>query len=785
MAITNNTPLPWERIPELSRRGFIKGGGALVVALSMPLGHIVAAKASSTAASKSEQLQSWLEIKADNSIILRTGWAEFGQGSVSTVYPMIAAEELRVPYERITDVIMGDTDVTPDGGASAGFIAKLLNRGVGTHPDSPFGRGALNVQKVAAYTYQALLGLASTKLGVPVNQLTVKDGVISGGSGKVTYGELVQGQQLQLKIPTMGTPFAGLTVTGNPPVVPVSQYKIIGQSIPMRAIPPKVTATAQYVADLKLPGMLHARMIHPKTLGSTLISAGTIDKAQFPTAQVVVKGNLVAVVSPKESEAIAASANVAATTKWTEWKGLPTSAKLPEALRAVDWKATPMTKGTVQGDVKVGFAAAVRKVSATFNLPYYKHAPIGPETTVAEARSDGSTHLWTHNQNSQALRKKIALMLGTSTDNVVVHWLEGAGNFGRTNGGAAGAEAEAVILSKAVGKPVRVQWMRQEDFMWATQQPPYLGDLNVGLNSAGKMISFQADHYQPVMQDDRLLGALLAGLPADEMGSNVNRIATEWPYDKVTHVLENGYGTGNLGQKASPIQVGIRDHSMRSPGHLQQNFGIEAMINEVAATVGADPIQYRLDHTTDQRLIAVLNALKETHGWQSRPSPSPNAKASGGQIVSGRGMGVTLRYGAYWAGAADITVNLSTGKVEVQRFTQVVDPGLAVNPRQLQRMTEGGTVMGLSHALLEEVQFDESGITSKDWKSYPILTMGETPEIRVKIINRPDLILAGMGGEAPNMVPPIAVAAAFFDATAKQARKLPLRPEYVKVILTS
>ena len=350
---------------------------------------------------------------------------------------------------------------------------------------------------------------------MPVSTLTVKNGVVSGGGKSVTYGQLVAGQQLNLTIPVSGSlqGLFGLSVTGNPPVKPVSQYQVVGQSIPMRTIPPIVAGTATYVGDIRLPGMLHARVVHPATLGSTLISVGQLDKKQFPNTQVVVKGNLVAVLDPEEYTAIQAAAILASKTKWTEWAGLPGNGNIFKALRAADWTTTPVTTGVNVGQPGAALATAAKKLSATYEFPYEKHAPIGPTVAVADVRSDGMVYVHVHSANPQAMRWELAMMLNTSTDKVVVRKYDGSGHYGRSNGGSTGAEEEAVILSQAVGKPVRLQWMRWDDMQWSTQHPAAFSDVKAGLDASGKLVSFQADHYMPAMQDDRMVGALLAGLP--------------------------------------------------------------------------------------------------------------------------------------------------------------------------------------------------------------------------------------------------------------------------------
>src|SRR5690348_47288 len=322
----------------LSRSKFVKGAGGMVVALSVVGSGFgaKAAKGANTLTTLDPAIPtSWLEIHPDNTIVLRTGKVELGQGSASTAYAQITAEELNVPVTAITQVIMGDTDRTPDGGFSAGYMS-------GGNP---------NVRKAAAYTYQALLSLASTQLGVPTASLTVKDGVVSGGGKSVSYGDLVKNQQLNLTIPVTGNlqGLFGISIAGNPPTKPTSQYQVVGQSIPMRTIPPIVSGAATYVGDVRLPGMVHARVVHPKTLGSKLVSVGKLDKKQFPNSQLVVKGNLVAVVDPVEYNAIQAASILAGTTKWTDWAGLPGSGNTYDYLRKADWTTTPSTLGVNTG----------------------------------------------------------------------------------------------------------------------------------------------------------------------------------------------------------------------------------------------------------------------------------------------------------------------------------------------------------------------------------------------------------------------------------------------------
>ena len=442
--------------PTLTRRAFVKSGGALIVTLSLPAWAI--GRGSAAAAENSldaTALASWLEIRADGAIVVRTGRAEMGVG-MSAYYAQMVAEELDVRPESIR-LVMGHTDETPDGGWSADFLS-----------------GADNLRKVSAYTRGALLGLAADRLGAPAASLVVTDGVVSGGGGSVSYVELVAQQRLELTIPVTGDLAQvsgdrttidnafGLVVSGDPALKPVRDYKVIGRDFPMPGIPDQVTGKTVWVGDVRLPGMLHARMVRPATLGSTLVAVPALDRSQFPTAEIVTKNNLVAVFSPDEWEAVKAARAVASETQWSGWEGLPGSDDVTGAYRS---NQQPMAVGDAVGSALAG---AARTLEVTYSQQYVKHAPIGPYIAVADVRSDGTVTVWTHSANPQALRAHLALVLGTTTDKIIVRWHEGAGQYGRASLGGDGAEADAVILSQLVGKPVRVQWTLREDLAWSS-----------------------------------------------------------------------------------------------------------------------------------------------------------------------------------------------------------------------------------------------------------------------------------------------------------------------------
>jgi CO/xanthine dehydrogenase Mo-binding subunit len=341
--------------------------------------------------------------------------------------------------------------------------------------------------------------------------------------------------------------------------------------------------------------------------------------------------------------------------------------------------------------------------------------------------------------------------------------------------------------------------MRWDDMQWSTQHPAVLSDIQAGIDANGNLVSFTANHYEPAGQDDRLVGALLAGMPAawgapnvppppaGSFASTANGISDPWMYDKVPNALQKAFGTFQVGTdpKAPDFdtQVGLRGHSMRTPGQRQQNFAQESMMSELAAAAKVDPIQFRINNTTATRLVAVLNAAKSSGGWETRPSPSPKATTTGSTAVTGQGCSAMLRSSAYWACVVHVAVTPKTGKVQVLDLTTAVDPGVTVNPLQLKRMAEGGAVMGVSEALHEEVTFNKGAITNRDWVSFPILRFAELPTIKVEILNNPSVGVLGGGGEGPNGFVAAAIANAIFDATGRQPRRLPFTPKAMRTLL--
>ena len=422
-----------------------------------------------------------------------------------------------------------------------------------------------------------------------------------------------------------------------------------------------------------------------------------------------------------------------------------------------------------------------------------KHAPLGPTMAVADARPDGTVHIHTHNQNPQALRGEIAHDARHYPDHVVVHAYAGPGHYGRSNGGNAGAEDEAVILSKAVGKPVRVQWMRADDFQWSTQSPAAFSDVQIGLDANGKIAAYQIDHYMPAMQDDGPVGAVIAGLPT--MAAPATELLGFCRLDAQPIFRSLGLTT------ASPISSNAATAPSRSARKLRRSPSVcaitacarRAIPAEFPARAGHQrgggagrrrrhpvPHRPRQGRARDRRAQSGPRRVGMGDASVARPG---QAVSTGAAAVRGRGVSVMFRSGTYWACVCEIAVTPSTGAIEVEKYTIAVDPGIVVNPMQLKRQVEGGAMMGISDALLEEATFDESGITNRDWRTYPILKMADIPEIKVVLLNRPEVGNYGGGSEAANALAAPAIAAALLDATGKIVRRLPLKPAYVQAVL--
>jgi nicotinate dehydrogenase subunit B len=750
-------------LDSLSRRGFLKAGGALVVMATVP-GTLLATAEEAFAAANPypaldpTSLATWLTVNADGSVTARSGHVELGHG-VQTGLAQIVAEELDVLFASVT-MVLGHTDETPDQGDTAGSTSIRV--------------AGSQLRQVAAEGRAALLALAAQHLNAPVAALTVANGVVSDGLRKISYADLVKGRVLTAVAPITVSGYGGfrMTVTGTAKAKSPSQYSTVGKRIPRLDVHDKVTAQATYVQDVRVPNMLHARVVHPKGIGSTVVSIGGFVPT-VPGAQVQRRGNLVAVLAEREWDAIKGVQALQVT--WSDWAKLPPSDGVYAALRTLPSRDRVQTS---KGDVPGAMAAAAQTLQATYQTPFENHGMIGPSCAVADVRSDGSVSVWSATQYPQGLQRDVAALLGISPERVRVMRYEGAGCYGRLSANYDDAATEAVVLSQMVRRPVRVQWTRADEHRWEPHGPGTVHDLSAALGPDGEIVAWRHEAWMPTNSDSTELGAALAGKPLNGTGVG------SWTGPNLytfANSFEIAHGLPELGAADSPYGFGLRTTFLRSPGQYQITFAQEAFVDEIAARAGRDALEFRLQHLADERAIAVLQAAAKSAGWDPRPSPKPGASAKGG-AVTGRGIALVLRDGTYAAGVAQVAVDPATGKVQVLSVTVAQDSGLIINPTAVEHQIESCVLQTTSRAMLEQVTFDSANVTSLDWSSYPILTMADAPKVTSVLINRPEIPATGVGEPAVNLIAP-AISSAIFDATGVRIRTLPLRPDAVKAAM--
>jgi CO/xanthine dehydrogenase Mo-binding subunit len=755
-----------------SRRTFLKGGGAVVVAFGVPLAVSSAADGDTTPFPNvdASQLDSWLSVGSDGRVTLFTGRVDSGQHK-ETSFGQIVADELDVPFSAI-EVLMGDTSRVVDQGSSTASDG-LLN-------------GGKPIRHAAAEARRVLLGLASTKLGVPVGQLSVSDGVVSGGGRTVTYGELIGGQRFNSTVRVMGSG-SSLDLQVQAQVKDPKTYKVIGKSIPSVTIPKKVTATWPRVHNIRVPGMVHARVVMPPSVGAHLVSVEGFATEPPDFVGTYSKGDLLAVVSKTEWGAIQAMASIKAT--WKETPMLPGSGNVFKYLRETPPSRTQLVANT--GNVETAIAGAAMKLSAQYDYPGQMHGMIGPSCAVADVHDNQAT-VWSGTQSPFGTRNAVATMLGIPPTSVRIVAEESSGAYGRL--GLDDAAVAAAWLSQQVGTPVRVQWMRDQEHAWSPQYPPYAYSLRAGVDATGKIVAWEHQEFAWGTNSLEQPLQLGAGAPISSTATGSNRPPGGGEV--------SSYVFDNFRQVGIGVPALLRGLYMRSPGRIQVNFAGEQFLDEVAAATKQDPIAIRLRHLSDNidpytqqsikpRMTAVLDAVKKASGWETRPSPGPDA-SSGKRVVTGRGISlVASQRSAYVANVAEVEVDRKTGKVRVVKMTVAVDAGQIVNPRGIEAQIYGATVYAASRALKEQVTFDRSKVTIEDWVSYPILRFMEIPDVEVVLLDQPALrgandsyVNSGIG-EPPNTVPPAAIGNAIFDATGVRMRRLPYTPARVRAYLAA
>ncbi|MFZ0218061.1 MAG: molybdopterin cofactor-binding domain-containing protein, partial [Candidatus Dormiibacterota bacterium] len=592
---------PREVMAGVTRRGFLKAGGALVVGLAVVpaalrgAGQVaLAATSSSPAPTDPTQLATWLAVQGDGTVIARCGHVELGQGN-RTALAQIVAEELDVAFGKV-QMVLGNTDETYDQG--------------GTYGSTTIRGAGLELRQIAAEGAAALRQLAAVNLGVPATQLQIKNGVVSGGGKQVSYASLVQGQVLTAIAPitlTKGATGSISAIKGSAKPKDPSQYAIIGKSIQRVDIPGKLTGAYTFVHDVKLPNMLHARIVHPTGVGSTVQAIGTFQNP-IPGAQVVLIGNLVGVLAEREWDAIKGAQTLQIS--WSSWNKLPPSENIAEALRNLPSKDKVQLS---RGDVATALAGAKRTLSATYVTPFENHGTLGPSCAVADWHADGTVTVYSATQYPQGLQGSLAQMLGVPPAQVTVERYEGPGMYGRM-GETDDAASEAVLLSRQVGRPVRVQWMRPDEHIWEPHSPGTVHDLKAALDDSGKIVAWSHEAWIPPTADGVELGGAFAGLPVSPKGLSVGSWTGPDLYN-FANAYELVHGLSELAVGETPYAFGLRTTFMRSPAQYQITYAQEAFVDEIAARAGVDSLEFRLAHLTDPRAIAVVKAAAAAAGW--------------------------------------------------------------------------------------------------------------------------------------------------------------------------
>ncbi|WP_159348671.1 xanthine dehydrogenase family protein molybdopterin-binding subunit [Roseomonas harenae] len=738
-----------------TRRSFLGTGGSLVIGFALS-GRALAQQgaapagpsrpAGGPAVTKSvalDDVDGFLAIGADGKVTLFSGKVDLGTG-VRTALTQMAAEELDVPVERIT-FVQGDTALTPDQGPTYGSLSIQV--------------GGIQIRQAAATARKQLLETAAQRLGVPAAELVVEDGTVrrrSGGPG-LGYGELIGDRNFSLKVDK--------DVTTKDP----ASFRVVGQSVPRLDIPEKTTGRFTYMHDFRVDGMLHGRVVRPPALQAQLREVDESSVRNIPGfVKLVREGNFLGVIARTEWGAIRAAQELKAT--WSDWQGLPEQSKLWEHVRA-----TKVTKDDVTsnvGNTKDAMGGGAKRLSATYDFAIHTHGSLGPSCAVAEIR-DGKLTCWSASQMTHNLRKQIAAMMRMPEEQVRCIYLEGSGCYGRN--GHEDAAGDAALLTRAMdGRPVRVQWARQDEHGWDPKGPPTLIDLRAALDAQGNIIAWESEFFIPqgAAGNVALVPAELAGLPHEESMAPGNIIQNSaLPYavpniNTVCHRLENTL---------------FKPSWIRTPGRMQNTYANESFLDELAAAAGVDPLDFRLRHLKDERGVELLRRLAVLSRWESRPSPQRNTT---GNVAKGRGVSyVKYELNRTYVGAvAEVEVNRDSGEIRVTRFSVVHDCGQVINPDGVRNQVEGNVLHTISRTLKEELTWDRSMVTSLDWGTYPVITFPEVPVIDIDLLDRPGEKPWG-AGEPSAAVIPSAISNAVFDATGVRLRSVPFTPPRVKAAM--
>jgi CO/xanthine dehydrogenase Mo-binding subunit len=690
------------------------------------------------------------------------GKMDMGQG-LFTAIGQIVAEELDVPLKAVT-VLMGDTALSVNQGGASGSTG--------------IQRGGVQMRVAAAEARRVLVEMAAGKLDLPADQLTVSDGVVharADASKNASYAELIGGRYFNVQLDWNRQYGNGLYAPGKAKPKPYKEHKIVGQPIKREDVAPKVFAQEDFVTDVKVPGMMHGRVIRPAVAGAVPVGVDEGSIKDIPGVKIVRDKAFLGVVAEKEWDAIRAAERLKVT--WSDAKPpFPDQSELYDHIR----KAPVRRREDVRpvGNVDEAFRTAARVIEAEYEWPFQSHACMGPACALVEIK-DGKVTCWSGTQKSHYVQQGVAATLGVPVENVHVIWKVGPGSYGRSD--ADDAAMDAAVLAQAVGRPVRVQYMRDQGTGWDPKGPASTHKVRAAIDDSGKVTAYEFVSKAFSRVDVNTNGSkpwdTLAGHDrgvALKSGDNFGVPAESYVFDNKRTVWET---IPPLLDRSSPL----RTSHLRDPVGPQIHFASESFIDEVATALNLDPVEFRLRHVKDARDTAVIKAAAEKAGWQSRPSPR---KDQTGNTVTGRGMAYAQRNGSRVAIVAEVDVDRANGKIWARKFTVAHDCGQVINPDGLVKTIEGNIVQGVSRTLWEEVKFDNKAVTSVDWLSYPILDITETPaEIEVVIINRPELAPTGAG--EPSIRPvAAAIANAIFDATGVRIRQVPFSPDRVRQALS-
>ncbi|MCO5400065.1 xanthine dehydrogenase family protein molybdopterin-binding subunit [Ralstonia soli] len=745
-----------------SRRHFLKQGAALAIGFSFSglavarvLGEITEADATPVAKAKSvdgTRVDAFLVLEGDGTLTLYTGKVNLGTGN-TTALAQMAAEELEFPIGRVR-VVQGDTAMTVDQGATIGSLS-ISNAGI-------------QLRQAAATAAAAIREVAARAYRIAPTEVRLENGAAFRGAADkqgTPYHRLLGAHPLALNL----DPKAPLKSTGN--------YKLVGKPVKRDDVRAKVFADFTFMHDVKVDGMVHARVVHPNAYGAQLVSVDDTHAKKVPGFLRTVRvGNLLAAIASDEWAAIQSARALEVT--WSSWSGLPEQSKLYDAVRVLPLHDQGKVLERGHASDTISKASQGKTVRATYAWPFQTHGSIGPSCAIGDYR-DGKLTVWSATQSPHLTRDQIARMLKMDKGDVRLIYVEGAGCYGRN--GHEDAAAEAALLSKAIGRPVRVQWMREDEHGWDPKGPPVISDMVGAVDDEGRIQAWQYTSWVPyrasgsvdvpLLAGELVRASTLADVPDNPGGMEFNMVS---PYAiPNVNVVVNRYAR-------SPL----RPAWLRGPGRLQHTYANESFMDELAAAAHADPIAFRLRHLSEPRLKAVVEALEKRSGWVRRPSFSTRP---GGNIARGRGM-ACVRYepnNAYVAAVIEIELDRTTGVIQVGKVTVVHDCGLVVNPDGVRNQVEGEVVQTISRTLFEEVNFSASAVTSVDWLTYRLLKFPELPsQVDVVLLDRPDEPPVGAGEPACAVIPS-AIASAVYDAVGIRPRTLPFSPASIRELLKS